>query len=182
MDWTPVLQPKESLRWEGRPAPTCFCFRNWRLSLFGSLLLVFAVYWLVVGVPLRAVFGLWILAWAPVPFVLAGLYLSIGHLVHARLEWEKVFYAVTDRRVLVQRGFFRPRLQTLPLGELTSFTFQPQGADLGSFRLTGGNSPQVLLLACIDHPGRLATLLEAALAANRHLVRAVPAAGIEPRD
>ncbi|MBE0595919.1 MAG: PH domain-containing protein [Desulfuromonadales bacterium] len=170
MDWTPVLQPGESLRWEGRPAPTCFCFRNWRHSFYGSLLLVFSVYWLVIGVPLRAVFGHWLLGWAPAPFVLVGLYLSIGHLVHARLEWEKVFYAVTDRRILVRRGFFRPRLQSLPLRELTGFAFQPLGADLGSFRLTGSHSPRALALTCIDHPGRLTSLLELTLAANQQLV------------
>ena len=44
---------------------------------------------------MAAVYDLPWLAWLPVPFMLIGLYLSLGHHLLARLEWKNVFYAVS---------------------------------------------------------------------------------------
>ena len=176
MDWTDCLGADEAVRWEGRPAPRCFVFRNWRRSVFGILLLLFSVFWEMVGLQVGAIFDSRLIAWIFVPFVAAGLYLAIGHLLLARLEWANVFYAVTDRRLLVRRGFFRPRLESLPLSELTHFLMQPLGEELGTFRMTGGDRPRTVFFFCIEHPRRLSALLETALAANHRLVhRAAPA-------
>jgi hypothetical protein len=171
MDWAPYLEESEAIRWEGKPAPRCFVFRNWRHSVFGLLLLLFSVFWEMVGLQLGEVYDSWALPWIPVPFVAAGLWLAVGHLLLARLEWEKVFYAVTDRRVLARRGFFRLRLETVLLSDLTHFRLQPLGAELGSFRVTGGEPPRTVNLSCIEHPRRLTALLESALAANNRLQR-----------
>ncbi len=171
MDWTSELHPEETVQWEGRPAPTCFTFRNWRHSFFGILLLLVSVFWQIVGFQLRSVYHSPLLAWIPLPFVLTALYLAIGHVLLARLEWEKVFYAVTDRRVLARRGFFRPHLLVLPLRELTYFKIKPLADELASFRVSGGDPLQTITLSCIEHPRRLAALLESALANNQRLAR-----------
>jgi hypothetical protein len=171
MDWSADLQAEETVQWEGKPAPRCFVFRNWRHSVFGILLLLLASFWQMVGYQLQAAYHTSLLVWIPFPFVLAGVYLGMGHHLLARLEWEKVFYAVTDRRILARRGFFRRRLEVLELRDLTFFRVQPLGAELASFRISGGDPEKRIVLSCIEHPGRLTALLESALAANNRLER-----------
>lgn len=166
MDWSTHLEADESVLWEGRPAPRCYVFRNWRHSLFGLLLLLLSTWWLAVGYQLGHLYD-WIwLAWLPLPFVLLGLYLALGHVLLARYEWERVYYAVTDRRVLVLRGLFRPRFDSLQLPEVTYFQVRPQGRDLATVRICSAVSRPHLILLCIEHPGRLIELLESAMAAS----------------
>ncbi len=169
MDWSADLQPEEAVQWEGKPAPRCFVFRNWRHSVFGILLLLFSSFWQIVGFQLQVVYHISLLLWIPVPFVLTGIYLGMGHHLLARLEWEKVFYAVTDRRILARRGFFRPRLEVLELRDLASFRVQPLAAELASFKISGGEPVKTIVLSCVEHPRRLAALLESALAMNQRL-------------
>ena len=161
MDWSPHLLPGETLRWEGRPAPRCFVFRNWRHSLFGILLLLFAAWWQTVGWQLAPVYGLPWLAWIPLPFLAIGLHLAVGHLLLARREWPRVFYAVTDRRVLALRGAGRTRLLQLELAAVTWFELRPLGAELASVRIAAGD--KTLTLPCLEQPRRFADLLEAAM-------------------
>jgi len=160
MDRSTLLEADERLRWEGRPAPRCFTFRNWRHSLFGCLLLVASVYWQIVGIQLGRTYHLPLIAWIPLPFLVAALYLSVGHLLLARLEWERVFYAVTDRRIVVRRGLFGQRLQDLPLEEVSFFRLHPLGEHLGTVRIHGSDERKPLTLCCIEHPRNLTGLLE----------------------
>lgn len=163
MDWSPHLAAGENVRWEGRPAPRCYTFRNWRHSLFGLLLLVLTVYWQIIGFELAHSYGRPYLAWIPSPFLLAAGYLSIGHLLLARLEWEGVFYAVTDRRVLALR---RRRLRACPIDAVSYFRIEPFGEDLGTVRLTAEGLDRPLTLHCLEYPRRATDLVEAALAAR----------------
>lgn len=165
MDWSVWLQAGETVRWEGRPAPRCFTFRNWRQSLFGVFLLVLAVYWQIVGIELASAYDLAFVAWIPLPVLLAALYLSIGHLLLSRMEWEKVFYAVTDRRILVLKGVRRQRLFDLPLDRVVYFQLRPRGMELGTVRI-GGDRSNPLVLHCLEHPRKMTDLLEAAMRAN----------------
>ena len=174
MDWSVELAAEETLHWEGKPAPRCFVFRNWRHSVFGILLLLLSSFWQIVGFQLQAAYQMSLLLWIPLPFVLTGLYLGMGHHLLARWEWEKVFYAVTDRRILARRGVIRPRIEVMELGELTFFRVQPLGAELASFRISGGDPAKTIVLSCIEHPRRLTALLESALAANQRLARQSP--------
>ena len=163
MDWT-QFAAGEPVRWEGRPAPRCFVFRNWRHSLFGLLLLLLSTWWQAVGYQLGRLYGWPWLVWLPLPFVLLGFYLSIGHLLLARYEWERVFYAVTDRRVLVLRGLFRRRCESLALSEVTYFQVKPHGRELATVRVCSGTTRPPLVLSCVEHPGHLIELIEAAMA------------------
>ena len=166
MTWEPLLEPGETLRWEGRPAPRCYTFRNWRHSLFGLLLVILCLYWTVMAVQLAAVYHWPWLPLVPVPFLLVAFYLALGHLLWARLEWEQVFYAVTDRRVLVRRGLRGRRHQQLPLAALVWFQVRPFGPELATVRLRGAAEDQRLALCCVEYPRRVTALLEAALASN----------------
>jgi len=180
MDWSSQLAAGESLRWAGRPAPRCYVFRNWRHSLFGLLLLLLATWWLSVGQQLSQVYGMRLLAWLPLPFVLVGLYLAVGHLLHARLEWERVFYAVTDSRVLVRRGLLRPRCESLALPAVTYFQLRPYAPELATVRIRADAHGGTLLLSCVEYPGEVVALLEAAMRESG--VLAAGAAEISPHS
>ncbi len=166
MDWAPYLEEGETVRWEAKPAPRCFTFRNWRHSVFGLLLLILTVYWEMVGVSVGETYQLPFLAWIPLPFMFAAVYFSIGHVVIARLEWDRVFYAATNRRLLVRRGLLRERLLTLPLEEVTWFRLKPLGEELGSLNVVGGDPAVKLVFSCLEYPRRLTALLEAVMAEN----------------
>ncbi|PLX85074.1 MAG: hypothetical protein C0617_05115 [Desulfuromonas sp.] len=163
MNWSVHLDPGEEVRWQGRPAPRCYSFRNWRHSLFGLLLLAICLWWTWAGIELGRDYGSRLYPLIPIPFLLLSIYMAFGHLVVARLEWERVYYAVTDRRILVQRGLFRRRLGSLALGEVTGFRLNPLGEHLGTVRVRGGTPPLTLVLCCIEYPRKMTDLVEEAM-------------------
>lgn len=146
-----ILDAGETIRWQGRPAPRCYTFRNWKHSLAGIGLTVPTLFWLLVGWELTRNSGdLWTVL-LPAPFVLASLYLAAGHLFLARLEWEKISYVVTDRRVALRRGIFRPQLRILPLNGVQAVKVRRQGLHLATLRLDLGAGDH-LIFHCLEHP------------------------------
>lgn len=95
-----LMQPGESLLWHGAPGPG-------KLSSYGQVPILFSIIWLgfslvweaaaiMSGVIIMILFGL--------PFVLIGLSIAFGGPIrNARLKG-KIFYAVTDQRLLIQEG------------------------------------------------------------------------------
>ena len=164
----PVLFPGEILQWEGRPAPRCYTFRQWRLALFGLVLTGFCAAWTWMGVELSAQEGWPWLAWLPLPFLAFALWLAFGTLFAARLEWNNVAYAVTNRRVIVRHGLFKPQQVELDLARITWFRLQPHGEEIGSLRIVGEAGDPVLQMHCIEYPRRPADLLEAAIKARQN--------------
>lgn len=163
MNWQAELNPEEMVLWEGRPAPRCYTFRNWRHSIFGILFLLLATWWEAVGMQMSAVYELPWLAWLPIPFVVFGLYLGLLHHLVARLEWDRVGYLITDRRILVRRGFFRPRQECLEMDQVSYFRLKPLGESLGSFQIYGETAQDRVALLCIEYPRRVVDLLETAM-------------------
>ncbi|MEJ2199772.1 MAG: PH domain-containing protein [Desulfuromonadaceae bacterium] len=164
--WKPHLEEGESLCWEGRPAPRAFVFRNWRHSAFGILLLAVGSYWQFISFPLAEQYQLPWLPLLPLSFLLLALYLVLGHLLLARLEWEQVFYAVTNRRILVRRGWKGRQLIALSRAELTHFRVVPLGEELASIRLNNREGKNRLALIAVEHPQPLIELLEDSLRQN----------------
>jgi hypothetical protein len=169
----PPLQHGEALHWEGRPAPRCYVFRGWRHALFGLVLAGFCVFWTVMGVQQAAETGWRWLALVPLPFLAYALWLAVGQLVAARLEWSRVAYAITDRRIEVRGGLLRTRTAMLPLERVTWFRLQPHGEELGTLRIHGEADDPVLFLHCIEYPRRAASLLEVAIGANQQRAAAL---------
>ena len=95
-----LMQPGELLLWHGAPGPG-------KLSSYGQVPILFSIIWLgfslvweaaaiMSGVIIMILFGL--------PFVLIGLSIAFGGPIrNARLKG-KIFYAVTDQRLLIQEG------------------------------------------------------------------------------
>jgi hypothetical protein len=164
MDWSQLLEAGESLRWQGRPAPRCWTFRNWRHACFGALVLVFSLWWQISGLSLaQDGGGLWP-ALLPIPFVLAAAYLAVGHLLVARWEWRNVCYAVSDRRILATRGLLRQQVAVLPLSALSYFQVVPHGEHLATLRLHAASLERWCVLHCIEHPELVTPLLAAVVA------------------
>jgi hypothetical protein len=163
MDWNKHLNVDEQLVWQGKPAPRCYTLRNWPHSLFGVVLLLTCFVWFYLGINLetgdqQAVYG-----WLPVPFLLGGLYLTVGHLLIARLEWEAVYYAISDQRLLVQHGLFKKNVSTMLLDDIVWFRLKPFSETLGSVSVRASKGHRTLVVACIEHPRQMTDLLEAAM-------------------
>jgi len=165
MDWSLWLDHDENVLWEGRPAPRCFTFRHWQKSLFGGVILLVALWWQWAGIGLVGEQRQWWWAVVPLPFVALGLWLSVGRLAVARLEWERVFYALTDQRLLVQCGVWRARLIALPCEQLSYARLTPLGEQLGHLYVEAGT--RRLTLSCLEHPDKLYRCVEARINANR---------------
>lgn len=163
--WKDDLNDGEQVRWEGRPAPRCYTFRHWRHSIFGFIFLAICLYWQILGVEMAETYAISWLVFLPTPFLLAGIYFAIGHLVQARLEWNNVFYAITDQRLIVRRGLKRESLQAMTLNEITYFTLHRQGEELGTLKVHRGTE-QKLILHCIEHPMSPVKLLEDIVKSN----------------
>lgn len=164
LDWSQFIAQDESIVWQARPAPRCFTFRRWKHALFGVLVTAMSVWWLITGLGLRAQGELMIWAIVPIPFLLIGIYLSVGQLLKARLEWERVFYALTERQLLVQCGLFRSRLITFDLKTLSYQCLYPLGEQLGTFYLEAGM--RRITLSCIEYPHELYRRLEPLITEN----------------
>lgn len=143
--WARLLKPDERIVWEGRPAPRAFTFRNWRWSLSAAsglvvLLLLSQGFWLF-----DVDYGVW--GWAGLA---VGVLAVVGHLVWARLEWERVFYVLTDQRLVAVSGLFGRRRQELPLSDLESVEQLSLGAALATVKFAGKG--RCLTLHCLEHP------------------------------
>jgi len=150
----------EILRWQGKPMPRCFVFRNWKHSVFGLLFLLLCSYWQYLAVQMAAEYAVRWLALLPIPFVIVGFYLGIGHHLLARLEWNRVQYAVTDRRLLVSRGLFKTQVSELSLEAVRYFRLDYQGKELGTLKIFGSQPVPLLVLHCVEYPRRVTGLLE----------------------
>jgi len=164
LDWTQFTAEGEKIIWQARPAPRCFTFRRWQPALFGLLVTVMSVWWLVTGYGLMSQGESTLWALVPIPFLVIGVYLSVGQLVLARLEWERVFYALTDRQLLVQYGLFRSRMIRFDLTTLSYQCLYPLGEQLGTFYLEAGT--RRITLSCIEYPHELYRRLEPLILEN----------------
>lgn len=166
MNWQPFLEAGESVEWEARPAPRCFTFRHWKQALFGLFFLVVCLVWLVWGAQVAEDYDRAWLGLLPIPFVAIGCYLAGSPLLLARLEWEQVFYALTDRRLITLRGIRRPRAVAIDRQEILYFRLHKQGDELATLQVRGRAEDPVLFLHCVEHPFTIADRLEKIIERN----------------
>lgn len=174
MNWSEYLNANESVEWQGRPAPRCYTFRNWQHSIFGTIILIASLCWLLYGLKLGNEYQQALYSWIPVPFLLVGVYLAFGHLVLARLEWEHVFYALTDRRLLAVKGLFKRRIEALNIDDVIWFQLSPQGEQLGTVRVRCRDLEQKMVVSCVEYPRKLTDLLETVMEKNGIDIKARP--------
>src|SRR5579859_7840724 len=100
------LSPGESVLWAGRPNPSViFHPSDWALVPFSLLWGGFAIFW-EAGV--TGIFGfgngksapLFFMLWG-IPFVVAGQYFIWGRFFYAAWRKKRIFYVITNLRVIV---------------------------------------------------------------------------------
>lgn len=124
------LLPGERLLWEGQPDPRAFTFAGAPVMIpFTVLWTAFSIFWewsaIDSGAPLF--FALW-----GVPFVLVGVYLVAGRFAVAWREATRTWYTVTDRRVMLLGGAWRPRYVELDLLSLPAPQLDEGGGGIGT--------------------------------------------------
>ncbi|PLX96476.1 MAG: hypothetical protein C0622_14880 [Desulfuromonas sp.] len=150
LDWQ--LEKGETLLWQGRPAPRCYTFRHWLQALIGTVLFLASSFWLMIGYHLIREQGLssWLLA-LPLVLVIGSFLIGPVPIILARMRWEKVFYALTDRRLLVRNRLLGQRTESYPMNDFQGYKTRKYGKTLLSIRLSFHKCPPVIL-ECIEHP------------------------------
>lgn len=155
LDWQWPLKNGETLLWQGRPAPRCYTFRNWKLAVAGTFLFFASSFWLMLAYELMVSDSYpWWLLLIPAPLVLLSLWFGPVNLLLARIRWEKVFYALTEERLLLRDGIFSAQIKAAPLAEITDWKQKSFGEQLVSLRLSLNNQ-QPIILHCLEHPVNL---------------------------
>lgn len=150
--WQWPLQEDEALIWQGRPAPRCYTFRNWKLALAGTALFLASSFWMMLAVQLVKTDAYSpLLVVITLPFVAATFCMGPGHLLLSRWRWEKLFYALTDRHLLVRDGLLTARIRSYPRHQISGWQQRRFGDALASIRILRGDEAP-LILACLEQP------------------------------
>lgn len=146
------LKEGETLTWQGRPAPRCYTFRHWLQALIGTVLFLASSFWLMVGIHLIRADGvsIWIL---PVPILLVVGSFLIGpmQVILARIRWEKIYYALTEQRLLVRNNLFGEKVKSFDMSDYRRYKIKKYGKKLKSVRVSFEGGKHVVL-ECLEHP------------------------------
>jgi len=111
------LEAGEQIIWDGRPLRLAYTFRGSPFVFVFSLVwLGFALFWEGSVLSFENAPPFFVL-WGAM-FVAFGLYVAVGRFWVAAREADRTWYLVTDGRVLIRTGAFRPRTIELSLGAL----------------------------------------------------------------
>jgi hypothetical protein len=136
---TPILAelgPNETLLWSGRPHQGLLLRGSDALLIPFSLLWGgFALFWEVGVISSGAPF--FFILWG-IPFVLVGLYITIGRFFLDAALRAKTFYGVTNERAIIIFGLFSPTIKSLSLRTTSDIALE-QYRD-GSGTITFGSS------------------------------------------
>ncbi len=153
------LEDDESIVWQGRPAPRCYTFRHWLQATIGTILFLACSFWLMVGVQLVRSEGhsQWLIL-APSLLVIGAFIVGPGQLIVSRWRWGKIFYLLTDQRLLVKNKLFGIKVLSFKRNDFKQFKRKEYGRNLLSLRLSfKGSSPVVL--ECLEHADNFIHLL-----------------------
>lgn len=146
------LDEGETLLWQGRPAPRCYTFRHWLQATIGTILFLACSFWVMVGLHLvRSLnYSPWLVV-APVLLAIAAFFVGPGQLILARLRWEKIFYALTNQRLLVRNRLIGRKVLIYQLSDFKQFKQKKYGQQLLSLRLSFKGRPPIVL-ECLEYP------------------------------
>lgn len=120
----------ERLLWSGQPRGGIrFRLADAFLVPFSLLWGGFAVFWEwgVLQTPAPGFFALF-----GVPFVLMGLYITVGRFFVDAWQRSKTTYFLTDQRAVILSGLFSTQMKSLPLRSMADFTFSERGDRSGT--------------------------------------------------
>ncbi|MCU0432095.1 MAG: PH domain-containing protein [Bacteroidia bacterium] len=146
----PHLIPNEVLVWSGKPK-TGIIFRGSDLYLipFSILWCGFAIFWETMVISSNAPFFFWI--WG-IPFILVGLYLTVGRFFIDAKKRENTVYGLTNERIIIISGIFSRNVKSLNIKTLTDVSFTEKADRSGTITLGTAAMGQTLLQGT-DWPG-----------------------------
>jgi hypothetical protein len=121
----PYLNPDEELIWAGQPQ-TGIKFR--KSDIF---FIPFSILW-------TAFFAVsvWLLhIYTTVPFFIVGLYMMVGRFIVDAKYRTRVYYGLTDNRVIILAGYYKRKVESLPLKELNEITLSTKSDGSGTILL-----------------------------------------------
>ena len=138
-----ILEQNEKVLWEGAP-------KFWPYMLGGSIATtIFGLIWMVFLIPFIAMavydiffgshfFGFGILLF---PHFWIGIILIFVIPLYQFLSYKNIYYAITDKRVIMQRGWIGRSFETVDFDQVTNTE-----VTVGIFdKLFGGNSGSILI-------------------------------------
>ena len=124
-----TLHEEERLIWEGKPA-------FWPYLMIGSWWMVpFSLVWggFFIFLEIKALrSGSLTGATFVFPFFLFGLYLIVGRFWTGIRHWRNTFYIITDRRIIIRTGTFKPKTLNWVLAKISTVNIEPKKSGLGN--------------------------------------------------
>lgn len=124
-----TLSRNEKILWTGRPK-TGIIFRAYDIVVipFSLLWFGFAIFWeynvLKMGVGFMALFGL--------PFIVTGLYISVGRFFVDVFKRKHTIYGITDNRVVIKSGMFIKSIKSFNIKTISDLTFKEKADGSGT--------------------------------------------------
>lgn len=146
----PNLSSDEKLIWTGRPK-TGIVFRGSDIFLipFSLLWAGFAFFWEITVVTSGApfFFKLW-----GIPFVLVGLYITVGRFFVDARKRANTVYGITSDRIIIKSGIFSSEVKSLNIKTLSDITLHQKADNSGTITL-GPTDYRHSMMQGMDWPG-----------------------------
>jgi hypothetical protein len=131
-DFSAQLLDGERVIWTGAPAQgLLFRARDWLLIPFSLLWAGFVVFWESTVVSKGAPLFFWL--WG-IPFVLIGVFMLVGRFIADAWLRSKIRYALTNRRILIDRAGPFPKFTALYLDTLPTVQLEQHAEGRGTLR------------------------------------------------
>jgi hypothetical protein len=146
----PSLTKDEKLLWTGRPK-TGVIFRTSDIYLipFSILWFGFAIFWeytaLRTDVSVFALFG--------VPFIIMGLYLTVGRFFVDAIKRKNTLYGITDNRVIIKSGLFSKSIKSLNIRTISDLTVKEKSDGSGTILLGPTDARYTMFSGMSNWPG-----------------------------
>ena len=132
------LSVAEQVHWFGQPRQG-IVFRGTDAFVipFSVLWCGFVIVWETMAIRAPnapAIFALW-----GIPFVLVGIYFVVGRFFADAMLRTRIFYAVTNERVLIVSGLYNRKVKSLNLRTLADLSLSERNDGEGSISFGGGS-------------------------------------------
>jgi hypothetical protein len=128
-----VLGPGEKLVWSGRPGQgIVFQPSDVFFIPFSIIWFAFAIFWETTVVQTGApfFFKLW-----GIPFILVGLYMTIGRFFTEARKRSRTYYGITNDRIIIKSGLFNQSVKSLNIKTLSDLSFTQRKNGSGTITL-----------------------------------------------
>ncbi|MFD2584457.1 PH domain-containing protein [Pedobacter vanadiisoli] len=146
----PILNSDEKLIWTGKPKKgILFRTTDTLLIPFSFLWAGFAIFWetsvIITDAPFF--FKLW-----GIPFVLVGLYITLGRFFVDAKKRANTVYGITADRIIISTGIFSREIKSLNIRTLSDITINQKPDNSGTITL-GPSDFRIAMIQGIEWPG-----------------------------